>query len=182
MPTALTRAICDGEVSFEDFVLACAQAVVPDNYHSEALAKAIRERDEAEAWTPEQVALMAQLEYEKRSEECEIANRVTVERRVRLGVMLKKVEGWEPPTSEHNDLKLLMVGQLENAIKSDCKDLETFELMSDADFKQSRLEALKKPIEYHGQMQKDHAEKAQIRQEWIRELRESLQGQLDENV
>lgn len=137
MPTSITARLHDDkEDSLKDFLLRCAaecnpsrkmrdggiQEVTPDtSYHEQALSKAeqkLRELkhmslQEAEMYTikAHNAAVSLYMQYKEDKEQLQ----------KRYEDMLTKVEAWEPPSEQHEMVKVYAMKQLKTSIEHDCR-------------------------------------------------------------
>ena len=98
--------------------------------------------------------------------------------------MIAEVEKWTPPTDDHKEFKSFMLEQLRDSIKWDCdstyhkdhlKQLAA-PLVSVADYRRQQIAATDKDIAYHDQRMAEEIERVNGRNEWKRQLLESLKG------
>lgn len=194
MPTGYTANVVDGRVTdFRTFALDCARAFGacvelrdeggggekipeefhPSTYHLEAcLRDQQRQRD---------VCAMSDAECEAaalRAYTDEVARRSKslqrdADENERLYSMLRKVESWVPPTTEHIELKNFMIQQLTVSLNQHYERPMPV-LLSGAVWRQAELARLEKSIAY---LKAEHAkeeDRARGRTRWVRELRDSL--------
>jgi len=195
MPTGYTAALYEGKAqTFEDFTLNAARA----------MGAAVMERDDApgpikgeaakssyyETAHEGAVAKLAELadvtlfewaQREKAGREEE--ERLDRERDARVAViraryeaMLAEVEAWNPPTSEHENLKKFMRDQLEESIKFDCTPYtgNRRQVVSAQDFKTSSIERAERNVAYYADEMRKESERTESRNKWVRDLRDSL--------
>lgn len=194
MPTGYTAALCDGEMSFEDFVWRLARGMgafvmmrddslnakiperfEPSDYNSKELAKAEKELKRIQALTIEECNEAAREEYLALKENFTEANKRTDKVRDRLQRMRSKVADWKPPTSEHVGFKEFMLEQLDSTIRfdGDCY-VKMPEKINGMVWKARKLDALKHDVEYHTKAHREEVERTEGRNKWIAELRASL--------
>ena len=199
MPSGYTAPVRDGEVvELDDFVLKCARAFgacimqrddpIDDapkmeevsDYHSNALKKAEKELAQLKVKSRDELlqdffaAQRAALEsYEKDLKEKSQAE-------LRYRSMIEKVEGWQPPSPDHEGLKEFMLKQLNDSIEWDCntgyyKDqLERIQEMTFESWYAEELKAAEWDVEYHGREYKEEVERVENRNKWKQQLYESL--------
>jgi hypothetical protein len=196
MPTGYTAGVADGKVTtFKEFALECARnfgALImmqddplgtpipefePSDYHSNALRDARNELDRLSQMTDAEVKAACLDEYTKELaywEKCQAENAV---KRQRYLSMLKKVESWTPPTSDHDGMKNFMLQQLTDSMKWDCPDkpiLPKPSMELPSKWKAAKIAAAEHSIDYHT---KNHAEevlRTNERNDWVKALKESL--------
>lgn len=194
MPTGYTQPIQDGKLSFKDFALTCARAFGacvaqrddPSNelpkkqeysqYHSEELAKALKERDvllqmsDADADKEAQSAFKSEVAYfnEREAERNRIADNYKT--------MLDEVRRWTPPTEEHLELKLFMEQQIIDSIKFDTGSswMEAPVAKSGKEWKEEQLKSLDWSIDYHEKNWAEEKQRVDERNQWIADLYDSL--------
>lgn len=198
MATGYTDIISRG-ATFEEFVLRCARAfgafvemrdssldaTIPDEfkpstYHAENLAKAKQRLASIESWSLTNAEIAANADYcleEVRIREAIEKNRKTI---AAYKDMLYRVSQWQPPTSEHEELKEFMVEQIEKSLKFD--DIENYYLKHPAkrltgkEWLAKAVSSAEQDISYHTEQNQKEIEGAASRTKWVQELRESLKG------
>ena len=117
------------------------------------------------------------LEILKIKDEDEKRNKKIMDLKYRYESLLKQVEAWVPPTSEHINLKKFMIQQLMESIEYDCIEYSQLtHFPSKEDWIKERMSnsQLYKDLEYYKtefEKYKKHAIKSN---EWIIQLEESL--------
>lgn len=202
MPTGYTAKVCDGEQSFEEFVLTCARAMgalimmrddpfdaeIPDEFspvtkwHEEQIDRANARLAELRDMTPRGTRRAMQAERERVRQEREEHAQKTVGVRLRLQDMLSKVESWKPPTSEHVRFKQFMVDQLNETIRFDGTDVDwpPFPPYDGWDWKKAEVEKAEKDLAYHTTQIAEEIERTKDRNAWVKALRESLASESKE--
>lgn len=197
-PSGYTATLEKGEQSFEDFVLDCARAFgalidlrddpdapIPDefqpsSYHVEGVADARKRRDEVLRWTDSQAASAAAADWAETRQRYQDAIDHAAACAQRYVTMIREVEKWEPPTSEHRGLKDFMLQQLRESLSHDGDAtyykgrLASLKLLSAEEYREREVERADKDIAYHLKHGAEDAERARQRSEWVRALRESL--------
>ena len=201
MPTGYTYPIYEGRRDFTlaDFAIRCARDFGfgmslrelpldqpidlenyfrPDEYHKVEMEQAEKEYQEFLASPPTEEQLGK--EYDERLKEewdrFEERKRICAELRGRYERMLQQVEEWEPPTSEHQNLKNFMLNQIRMSIESDCMVYEPTPEGKDA-FINAYItpEYILDKIEYHSMKWGLEVEYCRKKKEWFSRLVESLQ-------
>lgn len=198
MPTGYTAPIKDG-ISFNDFVLQCSRAMgaclsqrddtttpflacdeVPEFYgrniaEAEAEVQRIKDRTQ-EQIDAEYKAAVAQAEVE-----LEKASRETADLRNKYNRMRTQVSMWKPPTAEHIGLKKFMLEQIESSINFDCEDtryytesLTSLVTQTPIEWHAKQLANAIQSLARHKQSLLDEQERVAKRNDWKRELCESL--------
>jgi hypothetical protein len=198
MPTGYTADVQSGKVTeFCDFALQCARnfgalILMRDEPHGAPIPEEFKpstynqtEAEEAEAEITRLRALDAngvQAAYDAELMDlCRQHERYRSERREqkqRYEAMLEKVRAWQPPSFEHHGMKKFMLEQLQSSIEWDCSD--TYESpppkREDASVWLARtISRLYASIERNRKSQLEENERTAKRNEWVRQLRESLQ-------
>lgn len=194
--TGYTQAVVEKDQTFEQFAMSCARAFgaliemrddpmdaaipeefKPSGYRNEAIIssgdelKRLISMTASEAFDYGAAKIKADIDYTE-SRISEIAAR-----NGKLKAMIEKVRQWEPPSPDHTNLKEFMIKQLNESIESPQYSEDNLALAKQKDAMQEYSEAIKqimRNIEYH---QKEMAKEAALytdRNQWIRQLRESL--------
>ena len=194
MPTTYTARIYEGEnVTFAEFVMACARAMgplaamkeepagapVPDEFppspgYAQDAGRHRRQLAAIEAWTPEQAAADAAAAHAGALREAGRDNAAARARRERFAAMLAQVNAWQPPTPDHEPLKRFMAGQLTTAIDRECSERSLPEPVSGQEWRTARAGQERRMAEYYEREAAREAEQARWRTGWVRALRASL--------
>jgi hypothetical protein len=199
MPTGYTSCIEDG-IEFKDFIMQCARAMgacismrdepsskpIPEKfepypYHKERLETAQKEFAVLEKLTDEECEERAKQKHTKdiNSDKDYINGRN--ELRGKYMDMLSKVQGWKPPTPDHEGLKEFMESQITGSIDFDCNTsyslerMEKIEPMSGEEWRSMKMKSLIKDIDYHEKEWQKEVSRVEERNRWIKDLRESLE-------
>lgn len=194
MPTGYTAEIKDG-ITFQQFALNCARAFgacitmrdepsdtpIPDqfepsDYHAKAMEKA-RENlawlqqmpdSEAEREAANEYAGAMQAHQRRLSEAADLQNK--------YNTMLAQVMAWTPPTSEHAELKEFMIKQIVDSREFDCSTKYCNEpaKQSGSVWRAAKISDAQHNLEYHTKENMREIERVNQRNEWVRNLRESL--------
>ena len=198
MPTGYTCKVQDGTITdFREFALNCAKAFgacitlrdepsgtpIPEkfeahtSYHDESIQDAIVAMDEISGLSDEDCEKRAfeafqsdVADYEKRAAERE-------EKRLRYKRMLAQVNGWEPPSSDHAELKSFMRKQLTESIDFDCggKDHYTYpDRETGKEWRDREFAAAERNVNYHTEQRDKELERTQTRNKWVADLRGSF--------
>lgn len=196
MPTGYTADVQSGKVTdFREFAMQCARAFgatilmrddpmdkpIPDefkpsSYHGEALDAAQKNLIHYEEMTLPQAAIEARAEYEQglaaRNERMERR----AAQRTRYQAMLDQVNAYVVPSAEHVEFKKFMVQQLTESIDFDCSDKydDGPKFMAGDEWRKSKIERARKDIEYHKREYAAEISQTDSRNQWIRQLRDSL--------
>ena len=181
---------------FDEFVLQCARAFgalimmrddamdtpIPEafeasNYNKTRLEDAKKELARLQAMTPEM-----RLDFGKARKADAIASSEKnlaqqAEQNARLDAMAEKVKAWQPPTSDHAELKNFMLDQIRISRDSGDYWLELLTKDKAADPMEvynAALKAAQEAIPYHTKEHQKEVERMNARTEWVRQLRKSL--------
>jgi len=195
MPTGYTAALYEGkEVAFNDFVLTCARAMgaaimqrddAPgpiadeyevETYYRDSLEKAKARLEDMETWKADQWKAAEQKDRAEQTKGVNEAIQHASERRARYESMLVQVQGWRPPTAEHEGLKNFMVEQLESSIKFDCSTtyLTIPPMRPWEEYKLAELTSAQRDVERAGTHWQEEQDRTAGRNKWVRDLRSSL--------
>jgi len=190
MATAYTHSLCEGAVSFERFVLHCANAFTryeedegKESYASfqeKELRKAKNELARLKSLSDRAWEREAKKQFEKAKAKYQKVVLAQEALRTRLLDMKKKVETWKPPTGEHVELKIFMIDQLKGTIEIDGDPPKPFKehyLYSSGrwkEFKRKKLADARSELAYHSKSYKEESSKEAKVDRWMKALRKSL--------
>ncbi len=198
MPTGYTDKIKDG-ITFKEFAMNCARAFgacitmrdessdtpIPDKfepsqYHVEALEKAQKELDRINTLTFDE----CELEMEAENQDTIDYHNDSIKRkndlRKQYENILTEVYNYVPPTPDHDHFRDFMIRQIEESIEYDCSIEYNMEMLDEMDidvekWKQEKIDRLTKDIKYHLDEDDKERERVAGRNQWLKQLRESLQ-------
>lgn len=199
MPTGYTADLYEGkDVTFEDFAMGCSRAFgalislrdepnasIPeafkvDKSYYNAVEEAKSNLAKVEALTLNEAAERASKDYTETIKSYESA----IERRKNIAEkyndMLQQVISWEPPTTEHFELKKFMIEQLELSIEADGainyyeNALSNLTALSAEEYKEKEIENAKGSLKYAEENLARELETTKSRTEWVTALRNSL--------
>jgi hypothetical protein len=194
MPTGYTAEIHKG-ITFKQFVMTCARAMgalvmmrdepsnaeipaafEPSTYHTEQLPRLRDKLGNLRVMTVSEAQAAAADDYAKELESHETRARERADLRVKYTAMLDEVNGWKPPTTEHENFKTFMQEQLTSSIDFDCcsKYDPAPEQISAQKWLERELQSTLQAIEYHEKGHAEEVERTQKRNDWLSALRESL--------
>ena len=197
MLTGYTSSVSDGKVKdFPVFALRCARqfgalfemrddpidAPIPEkfevsDYHVKAAEEAKVRLKEVSAWTNTETLRQAYAARRQRREQIAAWNREKDIVKRRYLDMLGEVIMWVPPSEEHKGLKDSMTEQLTKSIRFDCghtADDTVRGALSGKAFKVQKMKEADADIRYHLGEHRKEVERVNERNEWVRQLRESL--------
>jgi len=193
VPTGYTYPVCEGKITtLRDYALNCARAFgalismrdessdapIPDRieadpYYSDRLRETKDELARLKREGHGMACARAEKEYNKRKAEHEKAYLDWQVETLRLDEMAKKVQGWKPPTPDHQSLKTFMLDQLRISRSSSYQPDPVPKLSGQewADKEQKRLE---RDVEYYTKERDKERDRALGRNQWLADLRNSL--------
>jgi len=193
MATGYTHPVVAGEVTeLADFVLSCARAFgaciqqrdeapnapirLPERsttYNDREIDRLRQELAEVEAWSLEAADRAEAAErgrlYRQREES---ADRYAQENAA-LQAMIAKVEAWNPPTEDHENLKAFMLEQLRSSLW-ELSDWPVPDRVPAAQFKAERMERLHRNLANAIRRQHEETERIEGARQWIIDLAHSV--------
>jgi len=193
MATGYTNAIEKG-ISFEDFTMRCARAFgalitmrdepmnieIPENfepstYHSKQLEKSKEKLVELQNMDYTDMCDLANKEYEKAIENEIKWTQDRNELRIKYNDMLAQVKNWQPPTSDHKDLKRFMIEQINQSIDFDCRmSKSNIKRLTGDEWLEQNVNSTIRSIKYHSEGHIKEVDTMKKRSKWVKDLRESL--------
>jgi len=193
MPTGYTAKIAEG-ISFEEFAMSCARAFgalitmrdepagaeipkfKPSEYHTKALSEKRDLLKRLEGMSEEYAEESALRSYKTRITEWNKRMKEYADLRVKYETMLEKVISWEPPSSDHVEMKKFMQDQINESIKHDCYDNDVCDVVktSGAEWKNAQIQEVERSIIYHEEEIEKEEERVTGRNEWVSQLKNSL--------
>lgn len=197
MPTGYTSEIEKG-ISFRQFVLLCARGFgacimqrddpmsdLPkmqevSDYHTKEISESEAKLKEIKAMSDDSILEEARKEYEKEIASIEDGLRKKNELHQKYTDMLTRVEGWVPPSKDHDELKNFMIDQIIKSIEFDCSGnfyetrLREAKQLTVSDWKAKKIHDTLWNLNYHQKEYIKERSRVQSRNEWIKKLYESL--------
>lgn len=196
MPTGYTACILDG-ADFNKYIMGCARAFgalvmmrdepadapiperfEPTDYHANAIKSAREELDRLDRMSLADAAVAAQADYDSQLARNKAAIARNDEMRGRYEAMLKRVEAWKPPTSDHEGLKKFMREQIDSSMDFDCSNDYYLgnapTLLTAMGWRSAQVEKARQQIAYHSREHAEEVGRAHTRTDWVKALRESL--------
>lgn len=194
MPTGYTYAVVDGKMTeFSDFALSCARAfgalismreepmdaAIPEEftpateYYDKRIEAGKARLAEVLVMTTAESEVAALAEHEKAVAD---RDRYLAEKEIEVGrvrSMIAKVEAWEPPSSDHAEMKQFMLQQLSISLPGDYVP-SVPERVDGATWRSALISQLDKQISRDKDERAKEVERAAGRTEWVRKLRASL--------
>ena len=199
MPTGYTAGIEDGKItSGKEFLMLCARAFgicmdmrdeplsvpvpqefFPSHYHEREIEKTREDISKLLAMTPDEITAKINDEYEARKKGCAKLEENRISIIYRYAEVLQEVIKWNPPTPEHQGLKDFAIKQINMCI-GDFNPPTEYERTTDnppenpEQWLADRLESEYKSLAYHEKQWEEELARTASRNEWLRQLRESL--------
>lgn len=196
MPTGYTAPIYEGkEMTFEQFMLRCARnfgALIsmreepldvpipddfqPDDYHKNQIEKWQKKAAMFVRPKREDLESEYQAAYDKAKAEYDEKEVERKALRNRYADMIEKVKNWQPPTSDHENLKKFAISQLEDSMNHDCHYWEFTFLDKErwVESEMNRDDFFAKNLAYHKEQYEKEVKACKARTEWVRQLKASL--------
>jgi polyhydroxyalkanoate synthesis regulator phasin len=197
MPSGYTSPIYEGKnISAKEYILRCARAFgatimmrdesldaeipvfEPDTYHLEQVEELKKELQKYKEMTLEEAQKIIDEEYEVTIKRNKKAIKEKNELKQRYMKILNEVKAWNPPTEEHMNLKKFAIEQLEQSIEWDCDTtyLTTPEKETPEKWLKGKIAKIEWDIEYHTRKWNEEVERTRERNEWIKQLKDSLES------
>lgn len=196
MPTGYTANVANGTLTtFPEFAMQCARAFgalimmrddpidspIPDEftvaeYYEKNLNEAKAALAELQALNERDVLIRCAKEYAEAMASWEKSRADNAAKRQRYESMLAKVRQWIPPTSEHEGLKEFMIQQLTESLEWDCggEGLPKPTITTPSVWRAEQLLQYEQDVERLARGLAEEAERVRKRNQWVRDLRESL--------
>lgn len=195
MPTGYTAAVVDGEITeLKPFIMQLARgmgalvmmrddphdAPIPERfepygYHQRELVKAMARQNELLAMTAEEKQLAANKWNAEIEEVRKNAVKKNEETRIRLNDMIAKVEAWN---GAPEGIKEFALQQLNSTLEFDVSDnpLKYYEKPCIVEeWYNSEINKVQNDINYHSNKHKEDIERTESRNQWLAQLRASLE-------
>jgi hypothetical protein len=203
MPTGYTAGILDGKITtFPQFAKKCMRAFgatihmrddamdaefkerTPSEYHLKNIEQSKLSLKAAQSFSDELIISNKIKELED-SKQYHLKSIEKVKSDfVKLNSILKDVNAWNPPTSEHTGIKDFMADQISQTINLDCKTKYHDEALASIELKLLTINAnsireemiakAKKNFEYHTKEYNADVERCQKSNQWVTDLLGSL--------
>ncbi|MDY3551456.1 hypothetical protein R5W24_000532 [Gemmata sp. JC717] len=150
-------------------------AFAPTKYHKDRITDTERELAELETMAPEVAKARAAEEHEAAKQRNAERKTKVAEIRRKYESMLDQVRAWEPPSTDHDNLKQFMIDQLRQSIDFDCREYqEPLPTLDGAVWLAEKRERVLRDLGYHHQEHGKELERVEQRNRWVRQLRESV--------
>lgn len=200
MPTGYTADIKNG-ISFRKFALNCARnfgaaialrdessdvEITPENvkfggnYYQKALTKAKLAKTKFDKLSQKQKRQLFKKETEKNINYCRQSDASMKAQKKSYLSMLEKVQKWNPPTKDHENMKNFMVSQIEGSINFDCNTeynnerIVSVVTQTYSEWLKSKKEKLIWDINYHEEQLAKENQRNDERSNWVKNLIDSL--------
>lgn len=192
MPTGYTQLIQEG-ADFKTYALACARAFgaliemrddpmdakipeefKPSPYHAEKLVEAERELSNF-LNMPDNLKL--EMEQKEFDDEMKVYNKsvfLRSEIRKKYEDVLRQCKEYVAPSENHEEFKKFMIEQIEKSIDWDCSEPQAPIRLSFDAWVSKTEKSLKWSVDYHSKEYKAEIERVRQRNEWVSQLRKSL--------
>ena len=198
MPTGYTHKVQEtDDLPFDEFLWDCARAFgalihmrddsmgaqikLPEesDWHKNSLKEATSKLEKLQKMTLAQAKAERDRERERAQKNAKESLAEKLQSRKRYERMIKLVEAWSPPTSEHKGLKEFMLSQLNDSVKFDCnndyyEDLLKKKMVSPKEWLAAAIADAKYSIDYHSKKAREEHEDTLKRIEWIMQLQHSV--------
>lgn len=180
---------------FKQFALECAKAFIPTKalytlrskepslpdevkpgtYNKTQLQDATKKLETLQRLSPEEKIV----EYKKYVKTIDTNFKTFKKENLKLRknyeAMIKKVQGWNPPTHDHIALKSFMLSNLMDSLQNDCFPVyQRYHILEMDDWFKSELETATSDVKKYTEYYNDEVKDAQIKTNWIQELKKSL--------
>jgi hypothetical protein len=196
MPTGYSDMILQG-ATFKQFAMKCARAFgacitmkedsldveIPEefkpnpSFYEKGLEKARDEYARLIQINTFEAEGLARLEYDEAVKKQKEQDDEKLAKLAKYKAMLIEVSNWQPPTPEHQGLKNFMVDQITGSIDFDCDMSHKYSqvtLLTGHDWLTKKIEQARHEINYHTEQVREEFERAALRTNWVKRLRESL--------
>lgn len=150
----------------------------PSSYHADKITQIEKDL----AWCENMADSEAEREAEKdHAERCATNAKCIQEandQRALYESMLDKVMAWNAQTADHEGFKKFMVDQITQSMQFDCntKYYEDPPKLSGADWRIGKINKAHRDLAYHKENHLSEVQRTEQRNEWLRQLRDSLKG------
>lgn len=205
MPTAYTAGILDGSITnFKDFAKLCVRAFgaaihmreepfdaeyhpdSPSDYHFKQIENYKQELEFLKELTNEELIQQKRDKLLEERTRMENSNRMSLENKKRMEVILEEAYNYKPPTVQHEEIRKFMIDQLTKTIEFDCRafyngsrfeeiDKALENLDADEILREKQLSILK-DLEYHSKEYREEVERINERNKWVKAFFDSLEN------
>lgn len=196
MPSGITAPIANGEMtSGKEFLLRCSRQFgalvhmrddslddeiklqeVSTGYHDNSIAQAREALHALKNLTLAEAAVAIEQEYQSELKRHKERLDSKAELKNRYIEMMEKIQDWEPPTPEHENLKEFAMRQLNEGIDWDCDTKYEQEpvRMDPQDWIDRQIERYEHDIKWNKEQKEKEIERVKENNEWVLTLVDSL--------
>lgn len=198
MPTGYTYPIIDDDIDFKTFLLNCARAFgacismkensqdakIPDNFKPSDynLIEHEKAKEKFVVFCKSDKKAKEKLFKEHIDNEINRINKYIQKNKEdteKYNNMLVQVRAWKPPTKDHVNLKDFMIQQISISLPDmgTIDKISAIKKLKNTSFKKwvsNELSSLQRNIDYHKKAHDEEVERVQGRNDWIKQLRESI--------
>lgn len=196
MASGYTDKISKGML-FEDFLLGCAKAFgacislrddplskeipqefKPSNHYRDYAISTQAEIKQLKKMTLKEATKQGKKKYDSDTNYIREANKKDKFLKDRYLEMLNKVKLWNPPTSDHTNLKEFMITQINQSIEFDCdirrRKLFEVEFLCGEQWFNMKMKMLLESLDYNIKEWEKEKQRCKERTKWVKDLRDSL--------
>ena len=203
MPTGYTAGILDGKITtFQQFAKQCMRAFgatihmrdddmdaefqkrTPSDYYINEISKAKKSLKDAEKLSDKVIISIKKKELEKdKKYHIKSIKKIKIDAK-KMNKILKDIEAWQPPTSDHTGIKEFMIEQITTTIDFDCKTKYHDEGLAKIESELLKLNAkhirkemvakAKKDLAYHTKQYNEDVERCNKSNKWVDDFISSL--------
>jgi hypothetical protein len=198
MPSGFTDVVADGEITDRNkFLLRCARGMgalyelrddpldspLPEKlsssssrHYADKIVECNKELKKLLRMSKREIELAWQKDTKTRYKAWEEQVEDVQLKKKRYQEMSAMVDTWNPPTEEHEGLKKFALEQLLESERADCHSIGAKFQVDDTsqDWHNRRVESLEEDIVYYEKRKVEEDERNRHRNEWLRQLRDSL--------
>ena len=193
MPTGYTYRIEEG-CTFEEYVWRCARGMgacidmrdesmdanIPDEFpvddhHMKKIWELEEELYDLDRMTDLEIQNTIDQETSQVIESNKLRLREHADKILKYREMREKVATWNPPTPDHVDFKNFMLSQIDDSIKWESEPYQSnLPIQNPSVYRQNKRSSITDEIQYHEKEYREDLERTNSRNEWIRQLRNSV--------
>ena len=196
MPTGYTEIIYNrDDVTLNEFAMRCARQLgvlihmrdepldaeiphefTPSPYHRTQFREASRDFYRSASLRNDEADRRALEDYENKIKEIKSMKARRGQIIDRYNTMLDKVNGWQPPTPEHEGLKKFMIRQLEQSLEHDAPHPDEMpQRLNPQEYREQLTKKAQWRMNYHKKKFEEEVEGAKYRTQWVSQLKDSFQ-------
>lgn len=146
--------------------------VTPSDYHEKELANAKVEYASLQKLTAKQISAKCKAEYNKSVKNWNKSCKEKVALRKKYEAMLEKCIAFVAPTPDHENLKKMMIDQINESIKWDCTPYPEFKPKqhTNSEWLKIRVDSALRDINYHTEGVAEEKTRCKGREDWLKAL------------